>query len=76
MRSDEVLRQVRVGRGISQEDLALESDLDRTYISVLERGLWQPTLTTPIVLAKALGGDAPGLVSQTIVALQSCRGAR
>lgn len=66
----EVLRQVRVGRGISQQDLALEADLDRTYISLLERGLRQPTLTTLIVLAKALGSDAPDLVEQTITALQ------
>jgi transcriptional regulator with XRE-family HTH domain len=49
--------------------LALEADLDRTYISLLERGLRQPTLTTLIVLAKALGSDAPDLVSQTVTAL-------
>jgi transcriptional regulator with XRE-family HTH domain len=66
----EVLRQVRVGRGISQQDLALEADLDRTYISLLERGLRQPTLTTLIVLAKALSSDAPDLVSRTVTALQ------
>lgn len=66
----EVLRQARVSRGLSQQDLALEAELDRTYISLLERGQRQPTITTVIVLAKALGGDAPDLLKKTVAALQ------
>ncbi len=42
----QVLRQLRTHAGISQERLGLESNLDRTYISLLERGLRQPSLTT------------------------------
>ena len=64
-----VLRQVRTSRGLSQQDLALESDLDRTYISLLERGLRQPTLTTLIALASALDRDAAGLVTETVAQL-------
>ena len=38
------LRELREAREYSQEDLANESDLDRTYISMLERGIKNPTL--------------------------------
>lgn len=61
----EVLRAVRTEREISQQDLALEADLDRTYISMLERGLRQPTLSTLIALASAMGTDAASLVRET-----------
>lgn len=49
-----VLRDLRDARDLSQEALALEAGLDRTYISMLERGVKQPTLTTLFLLAKAL----------------------
>ena len=50
----EVLRRLRLGAGLSQEQLALNCGLDRTFISLLERGLRQPTLTTLFVLAETL----------------------
>ena len=50
----EVLKDLRVKSGLSQESLAYESDLDRSFISMLERGLKQPTLTTLFTLCKAL----------------------
>ena len=50
----QVLRQHRLDNGISQEKLALECDLDRTYISLLERGLRTPTLWTVFVIAEQL----------------------
>lgn len=34
----EAIREFRKKKGISQEALALEADLDRTYISSVERG--------------------------------------
>lgn len=49
-----ILREIRTEKGISQEKLAEYCDLDRTYISLLERGLRQPTLTTIFKLAEAL----------------------
>ena len=48
------LRKARNSAGISQEKLALLIGLDRTYISMLERGLRQPTLTTIFLLCPAL----------------------
>lgn len=49
-----VLQKMRLKKGLSQEDLALDCDLDRTFISMLERGLRQPSLTTIIKTAKTL----------------------
>lgn len=65
-----VLRRARTGCGISQERLALDSGLDRSYISLLERGLRQPTLTTIVVLAKMLNTDAADLVRQSTAGLK------
>ena len=50
----EVLKELRTERHISQENLAFESELDRTFISLLERGLRQPSLITILDLSKAL----------------------
>ena len=49
-----MLRELRESNNISQEKLAEYCDLDRTYISLLERGLRQPTITTFFKLSKAL----------------------
>lgn len=49
-----VLRELRTAVGISQEQLGFECGLDRTFISLLERGLRQPTLSTLFLLADKL----------------------
>ncbi len=49
-----VLRNYRTKAGLSQEKLAEFADLDRTYISLLERGLRQPSLNIVFSLSKAL----------------------
>lgn len=49
-----ILRSVRKSKSFSQQKLALESDLDRTYISLLERGQRMPTIDTVFKLANAL----------------------
>ena len=48
------VRQIRQERGWSQEDLAFESGLDRTYISGVERGVRNPTVLVLSELAQAL----------------------
>lgn len=48
------LRKIREERKLSQEELAFHSKLDRTYISLLERGKRRPTLNTIFALAAAL----------------------
>jgi len=49
------LKELRNNAGISQQELAFECGLDRTYISLLERGLRQPTINTIFILANQLG---------------------
>lgn len=49
-----VLKRVRKSLKLSQEELAHRSSLDRTYISMLERNIKQPTITTIFLLAEAL----------------------
>jgi transcriptional regulator with XRE-family HTH domain len=58
----QVLRELRQGRGISQEDLALSADVDRTFVSQMERGIRQPTITTLVKLARALDCQPSTLV--------------
>lgn len=60
-----VLRECRMKSGISQEDLAVRADLDRTYVSMLERGVRQPTLDTVFRLANVLGVSAGTMVTRT-----------
>jgi len=49
-----VLRQLRKDADLSQEELALEADIQRNYISLIELGRNQPTITTIFKLANAL----------------------
>jgi len=48
------LKRLRAAAGLSQEELAFEAGLDRTYISALERGLYSASIVTIERLAKAL----------------------
>lgn len=49
-----ILRQARLDATLSQEDLALDSGIDRTYVSMLERGLRVPTIVTLLQIAPSL----------------------
>jgi ribosome-binding protein aMBF1 (putative translation factor) len=59
-----VLREQRNARGISQEALALSADVDRTFVSQMERGIRQPTLTTLCKLSEALDIQPSTLVAR------------
>ena len=52
------IQKIRKEAGLSQEDLALEADLDRTYISHVERGTRNPTVIVIFKIAKALNTTA------------------
>ena len=51
----QILRKLRHGRGLSQEELAFESELDRNYISLLELGRNSASVKIIFKLAPALG---------------------
>lgn len=50
-----VVRRRRLRANLTQANLAAATSLDRTYISMLERGVRQPTLTTIFAISQALG---------------------
>ncbi|WP_082580210.1 helix-turn-helix transcriptional regulator [Pelomonas sp. Root1444] len=52
----------RLQAGMSQEALALETGIERSYISRLERGLSQPSLLALLKLARGLGCESSELV--------------
>lgn len=60
-----VLREARLERGISQDALASLCDFDRTYPSLLERGLRSPTLAMILRIAEALDLNPSLLVGKT-----------
>ena len=62
----EVLKELRREAELSQDALAEKADLERTFISFLERGERQPTISTIIALAAALGVDADEMVRLTV----------
>lgn len=49
-----VLRKLRKQVGLTQEQLGLEADVMRNYVSILELGQQQPTITTLFKLAVPL----------------------
>jgi len=57
-----VIRRLRQERHISQEKLALEAELHRTFVSQLERGLKKPSLKTVYKISKVLGISLPEMM--------------
>lgn len=49
------VKRYRELKGVSQEELAFQSDLHRTYVSGVERGIRNPTVAIVARLAVALG---------------------
>ena len=67
----QVLRQIRLERGLSQEDLGFRSGYHRTYISQLERGQKNPSLRTLFHLAEVLGVDADEMIRRVRASIPS-----
>lgn len=51
------VRRLRVQKGLSQEALAVDAGIDRTYVSRVERGLENPTVAVLEKFAKALDAE-------------------
>lgn len=56
------VRRYREKTGLSQEQFAFEVELDRTYVSGIERGVRNPTVATLLRLTAALGTTPAGLL--------------
>ncbi len=48
------MKALRLSLGLSQEALALEAELDRTYISQIERGVGNPSVLVLLKIALIL----------------------
>lgn len=59
------IRRLRVRKELSQEALAVDAGIDRTYVSRVERGLENPTVAILEKFARALGAEIPDLFDKT-----------
>ena len=66
-----ILRTARDAAELSQEQLAEKADIDRTYPSLLERGLRHPTLYMLLRLASAVDMEPGLMVAATARACQA-----
>ncbi|OBY90137.1 transcriptional regulator [Pseudomonas sp. AU11447] len=59
-----VLRRKQKEAGLSQEKLAEKADIQRNYVSLLERGEYQPTIGVIFALATALECSPSALIME------------
>lgn len=69
----EVLRELRLRRKLSQEALALEADLERNYISLLELGKNSASIKTLFKLAPVLDLSVSEMLSKVEARLHANR---
>ncbi len=60
----EAIRHFRVQSGLSQEALALEAEIDRSYLGGIERGEHNVAVMNLVKLAQALGVSLARLMQQ------------
>ena len=58
------IRQARKVRGISQEELAHQSSIDRSYMSSIERGKQNPGIISVFRIASALNMKTADLMAE------------
>ncbi len=71
-----VLRRLRKNADMSQETLGFESELQRNYVSLMELGRYQPTISTVFKLAYALKVTPSSMVKLVEVELADQRQTR
>lgn len=71
----QLLKELREERGLSQSQLALDSGLDQTFVSLLERGRRQPSLITIFALCDALHVEPETVVRRLALARPRARSA-
>ncbi|MGH7181715.1 MAG: helix-turn-helix domain-containing protein [Nitrospiraceae bacterium] len=62
------LQRLRTSRGLTQEQLAVNVGLSRTFVTRLELGQYNTTLSTLVRLAKALRVSVPDLLGESLSA--------
>lgn len=61
------LREIRKKIGFTQEQLAFEAGIERNYVSLIELGRNQPTISVIFKLAKALNIEPSKMIKMTEV---------
>lgn len=69
----EIIREMRVSKGLSQREFTTLTDLERSTIAYIELGKRQPSLTTIIELARALDVLPSDLIKEMEKRLQLVR---
>ena len=64
------LQRLRTSRGLTQEQLAVTAGLSRTFLTRLELGQHDPSLSTLVRLAKALRISVTELLGESVSASQ------
>ncbi len=65
-----VLREVREQKGLSQEQLAEAAQLDRSFVSLVERGIQTPNVVILLKVAEVLGVSAAELIARVEASLR------
>ncbi len=60
------LRRYRIAAGLSQEALAADADIDRTYVSALERSVYSASIDMIEKLAKVIGVEPSKLLERHV----------
>ena len=64
-----VIRKLRLERGIAQEELAAMAEVERSHMGKIERGTHMPNLVLILKLAKALQCRPGRLLDATVAAM-------
>ncbi|MEQ1489063.1 MAG: helix-turn-helix transcriptional regulator [Terricaulis sp.] len=60
------LRRYRIAAGLSQEALAADADIDRTYVGALERSVYSASIDMIEKLAKVIGVEPSKLLERPV----------
>jgi len=60
----DLIRKVRLDAGLTQEQLALRANVDRSYLSEIERNVRHPTVQMLIKICRATNSSAAEIVRQ------------
>ncbi|MBS1778056.1 MAG: helix-turn-helix transcriptional regulator [Bacteroidetes bacterium] len=65
------IRETRISKGLSQEELSYESDLPLSQIGRIERGENNPTVSSLFAISKALKVELKDIIDVTFIERQS-----
>ena len=70
------LRKLRQAQRLSQEELAHRANIDRTYVSALERSIYSAGIDVVDRLARVLGVEAADLLRRPVPSVENKKGPR